>query len=128
MGPRLGVSVPRLLNMIAENEKEHRAKRNHLVEASLIILGITKATPAHCPCGIRTCTEGKIWAVPEEPTGDQHPGAAQAISNPAQPIVLRPRPFHEMFLLPAATAMVVEGGEAAGAGARPTPAAPPADQ
>ena len=78
-----------LLTMIADNEKNYRAKRNHYVEACLIILGIEKVEPRHCPCGIRECADGKIWAAPVEPADGS--GAAQAPGNPAEPIVLKPR-------------------------------------
>ena len=110
-----------LLTMIADNEKNYRAKRNHYVEACLIILGIEKVEPRRCPCGIRECAAGKIWAAPAEPA--EGSGAAQAIGNPAEPIVLKPRPFHEMFLLPSAT--VAEGAAAADTDERPQPPAFP---
>ena len=82
--------------MIKQNEIKYRAERNHLLEASLIALGIEDATATNDPRGFVECVDGKIWRMPAVGAADASGGAAVA-SDCAQPIVLQPRMWKNMF-------------------------------
>ena len=110
--------------MIKQNESKYRALRNHLLEASLIALGITDATAEACPCGLHECAQGQVWRMPPAVgSADATVGAAAIAGVCAQPIVLKPRKWKEMFRasVPMLTGTAVpsppsdaSGGEASG--------------